>query len=247
MFRLTIAGILFFACCSTLAAQTAAPTVAPAPPQTARQALLEMFLGTTPGAFEKHLPKATQAFLKTDGGKELPVSELFEISSEIRQPGRILETFDEGPILLRSQDRSAEQTVEVSVESEADSGDEDDFQLSVRIYRAGRPIPLPFLPTFTCIMKMESEAWRLDAILVNLRIPIGDPNFLDNLSHRMGAVGSMTEESQGLRHLRAIASAQESYAAAFPNRGFACSLADLGGTGDGTPGRPSGTDDRPNL
>ena len=36
-------------------------------PQTARQALLEMFFSKTPGTFEKHLPQATRAALRKAG------------------------------------------------------------------------------------------------------------------------------------------------------------------------------------
>src|SRR4029077_8992313 len=36
-------------------------------PQTARQALLEMFFSKTPGTFEKHLPQATRAAMRKAG------------------------------------------------------------------------------------------------------------------------------------------------------------------------------------
>ena len=37
-------------------------------PQTARQALLEMFFSKEPGTFLKHLPAATRATLQSSGG-----------------------------------------------------------------------------------------------------------------------------------------------------------------------------------
>ena len=40
-------------------------------PQTARQALLEMFFSKTPGTFEKHLPQATRAALPKAGTSPL--------------------------------------------------------------------------------------------------------------------------------------------------------------------------------
>src|SRR2546430_17420797 len=49
--------------CSLLSAQT------PAPPQTARQALIEMFFGSAPNHLEKHLPDVTRKTLqKLDSG-----------------------------------------------------------------------------------------------------------------------------------------------------------------------------------
>lgn len=218
----------------TGASQTAAPLEKPAPPQTARQALLEMFLADTPAGFEKHLPKATQAFLKTDSGV-LPLQNLSEISSEIRQPGRQLETFDDGPVLVRSEDPRVEQTVEVVLEGEADSGDEDELRLAVRIYRAGKPLPLPFFPTATCTMKTESGTWRLHEVVVSLRVPLGDPDFLKSLSHALGPSQMGVLESSALSGLRTLATAEVSYASAFPELGFTCTLSDLGGAGDGEP------------
>jgi len=193
-----------------------------------------MFLTDTPAAFEKHLPKATQAFLKTDSGV-LPLQNLSEISGEIRQPGRQLETFDDGPVLVRSEDPRVEQTVEVLLESEADSGDEDELHLAVRIYRAGKPLPLPFLPTATCAMKTDSGIWRLHEVVVSLRVPLGDPDFLKTLSHALGPSQMGVLESSALSGLRTLATAEVSYASAFPELGFACTLSDLGGAGAGEP------------
>ena len=50
------------------AVDDARPSINPVPKQTARQALLEMFFGHKPGAFEKHLPSAMHEFLKTANG-----------------------------------------------------------------------------------------------------------------------------------------------------------------------------------
>jgi type IV pilus assembly protein PilA len=216
----------------TGASQTAAPLAKPAPPQTARQALLEMFLADTPGAFEKHLSKATQAFLKTDSGV-LPLQNMSEISGAIRQPGRQLETFDDGPILVRSEDPRMEQTVEVLLEGEADGGDEDELRLAVRIDRAGKPLPLPFFPTVTCTMKTESGIWRLHEVVVSLRVPLGDPDFLKTLTQSLAPSHMGVLESSALSGLRTLTTAEVSYASAFPELGFTCTLSDLGGAGDG--------------
>jgi hypothetical protein len=219
----------------TLPAQTPAPSLSQEPPQTARQALLEMVLAKTPDAFQKHLPSPAQSLLKTDPGL-LPLRDLAEASNELHQPGRKLETFDTGPMLLRSQDPRNETTIEVSVESESDGGDEDELQLALHLYRAGRPLPLPFLPTIICRMKMEDKVWRLDEIAANLRMPLGDSDFLDTLANRIGAYAIEARESAALRQLRVVLTAEVSYAATYPDVGFTCVLSDLAGADAGQPG-----------
>jgi hypothetical protein len=214
--------------------EDARPSINPVPKQTARQALLEMFFGQKPGAFEKHLPTAMHEFLK-GGNSGISVNELLQAVNEIRQSGREMETFDEGPVLLHSRDSRTEQNIEISVESESDRGDEYEIRLAIALYRNGRPLPLPFSPTLICTMKTDSDVWRLDDLLLNLRVPVGDPDFLATLNQRIEATKVEPQEGAALRSLRSIATAEVSYAAAFPNVGFTCSLSDLGGTGASQP------------
>lgn len=210
--------------------EDARPSINRVPKQTARQALLEMFFGRKPGAFEKHLPSAMHEFLKTGNGG-VSLNDLLQAVNEIRQSGREVETFDEGPVLLHSHDPRTEQNIEVSVESESDGGDEYEIRLAIAIYRSGRPLPLPFLPTLICTMKMDSDVWLLDDLQLSLHLPVGDPDFLATLGQRIGALKVEAQENAALRGLRGITTAELSYAAAFPHIGFTCSLSDLGGTG----------------
>lgn len=226
------AGILCLA--SIAIAQTPEPAAKPAPKQTARQALLEMFFGEKPGAFERHLPAALHDFLKAGSGG-VSVNELLLAVNEIRQASPEVQTFDEGPLLLHSHDPRTEQTVQVSVESESDRGDEYEIRLAILLYRSGRPLPLPFVPTLICTMKLDLDVWRLDDLVLSLHLPVGDPDFLATLGQRIGAAKVEAQEGAALRGLRGIATAEVSYAAAFPNVGFACSLSDLGGRGAGQP------------
>ena len=60
------AKIIAFLAVSVVASAQTQPTP---PPQTARQAVLEMLLGKSPNAFQKHLPEnALDIFGKTDNG-----------------------------------------------------------------------------------------------------------------------------------------------------------------------------------
>jgi hypothetical protein len=214
--------------------EDARPSINRVPKQTARQALLEMFFGRKPDAFEKHLPSAMHEFLKTGNGG-VSLNDLLQVVNEIRQSGREVETFDEGPVLLHSYDPRNEQSIEASVESESDRGDEYEVRMAIAMYRSGRPLPLPFAPTLTCTMKMDSEVWRLDDLQLSLHLPVGDPDFLATLGQRIGALNVEAQENAALRGLRGIATAEVSYAAAFPHIGFTCSLSDLGGTGASQP------------
>jgi hypothetical protein len=214
--------------------EDARPTINPVPKQTARQALLEMFFGRKPDAFEKHLPSAMHEFLKAGNGG-VSVNDMLQAVNEIRQAGQETETFDEGPVLLHSHNTRTEQNIEISVESESDRGDEYEIRLAIAMYRNGRPLPLPFLPMLTCTMKMDSDVWRLDDLQLSLHLPVGDPDFLATLGQRIGALNVEAQENAALRGLRGIATAEVSYAAAFPHVGFTCSLSDLGGTGASEP------------
>jgi type IV pilus assembly protein PilA len=147
-----------------------------------------------------------------------------------------LETFDTGPVLLRSEDSYSHQVIEVSVESETDGLDEDQLQLSLHLYRGGKPHPLRFVPTAVVTMKSEKDIWRLDDIAVNLRLPLGDQEFLDSLTPDRHPSQLEDLEATALNHLRTINAAEVSYAATFPELGFACTIADLGGAGEPTPG-----------
>jgi len=77
----------------------------PLPPQSPRQALLEMFLGTTPNHLEKHLPdiakKALQQLDMPDGSGFL--AQVAMISAQAHADGSNFQTFETGPILLMNE------------------------------------------------------------------------------------------------------------------------------------------------
>src|SRR6267154_1242351 len=82
-----------------------ARTQNPSPaPQTARQALLEMFVGKNSDAFAKHLPEAARPALMRKG--ETPETSLLQKISiaahQLTAQGGHIETFDVGPVLLVS-------------------------------------------------------------------------------------------------------------------------------------------------
>jgi hypothetical protein len=219
----------------TLLAQTQAPTKKEPPPQTARQALLEMLLAKTPAVFEKHLPSAAQAFARSELGI-MPLQAVFEGLGDLRQPGRKLESFDTGPTLIRTRDSLSEQAIELSVEDEIDGGDQVELRLVAHIYRAGRALPLPFVPTLMCRMTMEEGVWRLGEVALNLRVPLGDSGWLDGVKQQADKGAAQMHEMGVLRHVRTLVATEMTYAGAYPSVGFTCALSDLAGSDAGHPG-----------
>jgi len=219
---------------SVIAEPTAGPNQKE-PPQTARQALLEMLLARTPDAFEKHLPSATREFVKTDLGV-MPLQAVIGFLGDLQQTGRKLESSETGPTLIRTRDSASEQAIELTVEDEIDGGDQVDLRLAVHIYRAGRALPLPFVPTFDCRMVMEEGVWRLSELALNLRLPLGDAGWLDEVKQKVEKGTAQTHEMLVLRRMRMLLATEMTYAASYPAVGFTCALSDLAGSDAGHPG-----------
>src|ERR1051326_1481063 len=72
-------------------------------PQTARQALLEMFFSKTQGQFVKHLPAATLAALEKSGALA-GLQQYGLLASQFQAQGNNLQTFETGSILLSGED-----------------------------------------------------------------------------------------------------------------------------------------------
>jgi hypothetical protein len=210
-----------------------AQTQAQAPPQTARQALLEMFIAPKPGAFEKHLPEITRKVL-LHGGKASSsdvLSEFVNFSAGFTANQKHFETFDVGPILLSMEPAPGGQKAEIIVERDDLEGDVDEIELSGRFYKDGQLESLPVVPRLLFTMKQENDIWKLNEMAVTLRMPFGDTDYLEGLKKMQ----NNASESAAVGAIRTLNTAEISYAASFPERGFTCKVAELGGTG----GNPS--------
>src|SRR3989442_15960036 len=96
---------VIFLLTSLLSAQSPS-ALNPLSPQTARQALIEMFFGTTANHLEKHLPEVTRrSFQKlgTANGQNF-LSEFSMFASQAKASGTAFQTFDTGPTLLSAED-----------------------------------------------------------------------------------------------------------------------------------------------
>ncbi len=226
-----IAAVLLLA--SLLNAQS--PTAMnPPPPQTARQALIEMFFGTAANHLEKHLPDVTrETFKRMDSGNgQSFLSEFSSLAIQAKAGGAKFETFDTGPTLLNFEEPGAGDgtavdsgKVEITVERDDLVGEKDQIELALHMTRGGKEETLPFIPHFTFSMKTESDVWRLNEINVAVRLPLADPDFLKNIEDRQRTQNEQTT----VWAVREVTTAEKSYQST--HGGFACTLSALGNAG----------------
>jgi len=196
------------------------------PPQTARQALLEMFLGKSPDAFAKHLPKATmQALMRKGEGPETTM--LQRISGLGRQmtAGEHFESFDVGPTLLVSEQKDGGDkfTIEVVVDHDSLLGETDEIQLSLELYRNGQPEFLPVYPSLVFSLIQEDEVWKLSDVMLTARVPLTDPEYLKGARKKMNEL----DEDAARGRVSLIAMAETRYSSQHPGKGYSCNLSEL--------------------
>ena len=216
-------------------------------PQTARQALIEMFFGKAPGAFEKHLPEATKTALrKADPGSGASMLQGFSmITAQLGAGGKQFQTYEAGSTLFTLEDPQTRSKFEITVERDDLRSEEDEIEVSFKGYKDGQPQIQGIAPRFTFLMKQEANIWRLSEITVAIRLPLADPDFLKSLTHGMkpgsplvtqsSAPSVTANDSAAVGAMRTIMTAQATYAATYPTLGYTCSLSDLDGFGGGEP------------
>ena len=91
-------------------------------PQTARQALIEMFFGQAPDHLEKHLPDVTlRTFQKLGGANgQSGFGALSLLAMQARAGGKKLETFDTGSTLVTAEESVAGTVDKVDITVERD-------------------------------------------------------------------------------------------------------------------------------
>ncbi|HEV2402331.1 MAG TPA: hypothetical protein VGS27_35710 [Candidatus Sulfotelmatobacter sp.] len=220
-----------------------------AAPQTARQALLEMFFSKTPGTLVKHLPAVTLAALEKSGATA-GLQQYSSFASLLQTQGTHFETFETGSVLLSGEDSKNGTKFEITVENDALRGDEDDIELSFQTYKDGQAQRTPFMPRLTFLMKQEERIWKLNEIAVTIKVPLTDPDFLKAITEKMKPQVNVTttlapqtqaatsiagSDAQVLAAMRQILAAETTYAATYPRVGYTCTLSDLDGFGGGEP------------
>jgi len=243
--RTSLLGILFAA---------AVITSAQPMPQTARQALIEMFSGKVPGSFEKHLPEATLAAIhKAEPGSAGSLVSMFSLLSGQAHSTGHFQSFEAGPILFTSEDPQAHSKLEIAVERDDLSGETDEMELSFRAYKDGQLQTAGLDPRLILDLQPENKTWRLHDIKFSIGVSLTDPKFLKLLTQPIKAPVSNTaatqvqsapavtfgamrtnNESAATASVRTINTAEVTYAATYPAHGFTCTLSDLGGMGGGS-------------
>jgi hypothetical protein len=220
-------------------------------PQTARQALMEMFFSKEPGTFLKHLPAATRATLQSSGGLT-GLQQYSVLADAFQKQGKSFQTFETGSVMLATEDPKTGKRVEIVVDNDSLQGDRDDIELSFLTYKDNRAKKTPFMPRVVFSMKMESGLWMLNDIAITINLPLADPDFLQSISdglkaraaagaqiHAQGVgqvPGQIPSSSFGsaasaLTAVREILAAETTYAASYPAVGYTCTLSDLDGFG----------------
>lgn len=212
----------------------AQPQAEAAPPQTPRQALLEMISGGQEGAM-KHLTVEMQKSLKGNG-EFAAFDQLKGISSDIQ-------VFETGSVLLAASDPKSHEKFEVHVDSDDLSGDTDNMDISFHQFRDSAEQDIPYatmLSRFTVGMKKQENIWRLNELSINIKVPVGDPKLLEKFGSGMGtgmfgakiggSSGSQTAKPRDMQPREAVMMmgfAESSFARIHPEVGFTCTLADL--------------------
>lgn len=209
---------LLFLFVSLAASQT------PPPPQTARQALIEMFFGTTPNHLEKHLPDVTRNSLKklASANGMNTLDEFSMLASQLKSGGGKFETFETGPTLLSTEDAEGAEKFELTVERDDLAGDEDQIELALHMTKNFKEEAMPFIPRFIFIMVQQADVWRLNEIDVTVKVPLSDPTFLKSIEDRQ----HNQSEMMTIFAMQSIVGAEKSYSTA--QGAFACSLSALG-------------------
>jgi len=218
-------------------------------PQTARQALIEMFFSKTPGTLIKHLPMVTRTTLEKAGALAT-LQQYSLLASQLQTQGTSLKTFETGSVLLSGEDPKTGQKIEVTVENDTPRGDLEDIELAFHVYKNGEAQLTPFMPQTTFSMKQEGQVWTLHEISVTIHLPLADPDFLKAITEKMkpqsggngpftaaGGISAQAASSDAmvLASMRTILTGEITYANIYPTVGFTCSLSSLDGFGGGQP------------
>jgi len=239
--RLSVA--LLFATTFSAAQQT----LTLVPVQSPRQAILEMVSGGE-DKFKKHLTVEVQQKLDEIAKSSSPSNSMNPAqflgmlkSNSVEK----LDTFDTGRILFTVNNSAKHERFEIHVVGEDLRGNQDEMELSIHSFRSGVEEPMPVALRFLVSMKQQEGVWRLTALTISGRLPVGDPRILDksfwtsatlasgSLSPADPVVIDDTPKMKPLRAVRMITLAESLYAQKHPGSGFTCALPELINIGKG--------------
>jgi hypothetical protein len=207
----------------SLHAQTQVPSP---PPQTARQALIEMFLGKNDGAFEKHLPDVARTTLIRKG--ETPetsfVQQIAMMMRQLAAQGEHVETFDDGPMILVTEHEGGNhRKVEIMVEHDSFSGEQDEIELSMKVYLNGELQFILVIPRIIFSMVQEKEIWRLSEVTLAMHSPLTDLDYLKGVHKKMNEEDERIASSR----MSSTIAAEMNYASQRADHAYTCNMSAL--------------------
>jgi hypothetical protein len=225
-------AVLLLVGASLVSGWLAAQTAAPPPPQSARQALIEMLFGKGEDDFVKHLPEdARRTLIRKGESPETSVALRISTIGRGLSNGQHLDTFDSGPTLLTTEPNKNEK-IEVLVEHDSLMGEDDEIELSVRYYKNGQLQSLPVVPRFTLTFRQEKEIWRLTEASAAAHVPLTDPDYLRGLRKQQDE----SYESAAQMRMVALEAAETRFVSQHPGVGYTCTLTKLFGKDGGPQG-----------
>jgi len=216
-------------------------TDVPVPPmQTPRQALIEMILGGSQ-AINKHLTVEVQQLLAKSRKGAMFMAPFESLKGEL---GPHVQSFETGDVLLVLNDPSKHEKLEVRVDNDDLSGDEDTLTLSPHVVRENSDQPQEdweaFLSNFNVNLKRQDGIWRLNKIGVALEMKVGDADVIkntflkDETAKRASAPTTAQDDSKPdppsmnpQQLITSLGYMEFSFARQHPDQGFTCSLPDL--------------------
>jgi hypothetical protein len=213
----------------------------PVPPmQTARQALIEMIIGGQK-AIQKHLTVEVQQLLAKSNKGAMVMAPFESLKGEL---GANVQSFDTGQILLLVNDPKEHRKLEVRVDNDDLSGDDDTLTLSPHVVRESSDQPPEeweaFLSNFTVNLKRQGGIWRLNKIGVALEMQVGDAELIkstflkDETTKQASASATNQEDAKPdppamspQQLMTSLAYMEYSFARQHAEQGFTCNLSDL--------------------
>ena len=199
-----------------------------AAPQTPRQAILEILKSPDKATLEKHLPDAAKGLVeKSPWGQQMfaGFAGISVASGNAGASSQGVEYFESGPVLMRFEDPKTQQRMEITVENDDFSGDQDALELSWHMFKNGEEQAHWFMPRILLNLKQEGGIWKFNEVGFSAKLPLGDPEFLKAMSKELE---DQQQQMGKMYALMAVEAVNEAEQRRLKNSGsYSCNLQDL--------------------
>ena len=199
-----------------------------AAPQTPRQAILEILKSPDKATLEKHLPDAAKGLVEKSAWGQQMFAGFAGISVASGNAGASsqgVEYFESGPVLMRFEDPKTQQRMEITVEKDDFSGDQDALELSWHMFKNGEEQAHWFMPRILLNLKQEGGIWKFNEVGFSAKLPLGDPEFLKAMSKDLEG---QQQQMGKMYAMMAVEAVNEAERQRLKNAGsYSCNLQDL--------------------